>query len=185
MALLSISADALSAQERLPRVSVDGSVGAGHGWRGGERTDRGLIAGDFLVTFQPHGNARRGAIIGLEVSRDWQLNGDLNCPVRPGGGCIPQYPGFDALSAVAGYDWGSSAVRARVLGGLGYYTAYFDHNSITEHSIGAGARTDIAARLFAAVFATATARVGWVPHIRGDSYVPGAFVIGLRIMAGA
>jgi hypothetical protein len=72
-------------------------------------------------------------------------------------------------------------LRVRVLGGPGYYTAYFDHNSTTNHSLGVGARTDVAVRLYRPVSATVAARGAWIPRIRGQSYVPAALMIGLRL----
>jgi hypothetical protein len=185
VALFSACAQALSAQDGLVRLSVDGAVGGGHGWRGGERVERGLIAADLLAAIQLGGDTRQGFLVGFEVSRDWQMNGDLLCLVRPDGGCLPQYPGFDALNVVGGHQWQwLPALRVRVLGGPGYYTAYFDHNSTTSHSLGVGARTDVAVHLYRPVSATIAARGAWVPRIRGQSYVPGAMMIGLRLETG-
>jgi hypothetical protein len=182
VALFSACAQALSAQDPPTRLSVDGAVGGGHGWRGGERVERGLIAADLLVTIRLGGDTRQGFLVGLEASRDWQMNGDLLCLVRPDGGCIPQYPGFDAVSVVGGHQWRlEPGLRVRVLGGPGYYTAYFDHNITKNHSLGVGARTDVAVRLYRPVSATVAARGAWIPRIRGQSYVPGALMIGLRL----
>jgi hypothetical protein len=70
------------------------------------------------------------------------------------------------------------------LGGPGYYTAYFDHNSTTIRSLGVGARTDVAVDLFRPVSATVAARGAWVPRIRGQSYAPSAVMIGFRFETG-
>jgi hypothetical protein len=185
MLLFSASAHALSAQDGPARLSVDGAVGGGHGWRGGPHVERGLIAADLLAAVRLRGDTRRSFVIAFEVSRDWQLNGDLLCLSDPVGACLPEYPGFAALNAVAGYQWHSApALRVRVLGGPGYYTTYLDHHSTTMHSVGVGARTDIAVQLFRPVSATITGRAGWIPRIRGESYVPGALMIGLRLETG-
>jgi hypothetical protein len=185
LTLISASAQALSAQDASTRLSIDGAVGGGHGWRGGERVDRDLIATDVLAAMQLGGDKHQGMLIGLEASRDWQMNGDAICTLRPGGGCIPQYPGVDALSVVGGHQWQwLPAFRVRVLGGPGYYTAYFDENSSTSHAVGVGARTDVALRLYRPLSATVTARGAWIPRIRGQSYVPSAVMIGLRLETG-
>jgi hypothetical protein len=185
ISLFSASAQALSAQDGPTRLSVDGAVGGGHGWRGGERVERGLIAADLLAAIRLAGDTGQGFLVGFEVSRDWQMNGDLLCLVRPDGGCIPQYPGFDALNVLGGHQWQwVHALRVRVFGGPGYYTAYFDHNSTTNHSLGVGARTDVAVYLYRPLSATVTARGAWVPRIRGQSYLPGAVLIGLRLETG-
>ena len=184
MVLCSASAPVVVAQDGLRRVSIDGAIGGGHGWRGGERVERGLIATDFLVAIQL-ADTRQGFLAGVDAGGYWQMNGDLLCLARVTGGCIPQYPGFDALSVVGGYQWRLAPVlRLRVLVGPGYYTAYFDHNTTTSHSLGLGARTDVAVPLSQFLSATVAARGGWVSRIRGQSYVPGAVVIGLRLGAG-
>ena len=184
-ALFSLCGRPLSAQAKFPRVSVDGAVGAGSGFGGGERVERTLIGTELLVAIQLGGSAGRGFLVGLDDSRDRQLNGDLLCLGAAGGGCIPQYPGFAALVVVGGYQWTwLPAVRVRVLGGPGYYTAYFDRNATTTHSLGLGARTDVAVRLFQRVSATLGMRGAWVPHVRDQSYVPNATMIGLRVEMG-
>jgi hypothetical protein len=182
VALLSACARGISVA---PRLSIDGDVGAGHGWRGGERVERGLIAADLLVAFRLAGDPRHGFLVGLEASRYWQMNGDLLCLARPDGGCIPQYPGFDAVNVVGGQQWQwLPALHVRALGGPGYYTAYFDHNSTTSHSLGVGARIDLAVHVYQHVSATVVGRGAWVPRIRGQSYVPDAVLIGLRVETG-
>lgn len=184
-ALIAACAQTLLAQASSPRVSVDGAVGAGDGGGGGQRVDRTLIATEFLATIQLGGDARGGVLIGFDASRDRQLNGDLLCLRATDGGCIPQYPGFAALDLMAGYEWQwLSALRVRVLVGPGNYTAYFDQNSTTTHSFGVGARTDLALRLFQPVAATLALRGAWVPHVRGESYVPNAVMLGLRLETG-
>jgi hypothetical protein len=185
LALSSAFTQALSAQDRPTQLSIDGAVGGGHGWGGGERVERGLIAGDLLVAIRFGGDTRQGFLAGLEASRDWQLNGDLLCLVRADSGCVPQYPGFAALNVVGGYQWRwFPALRVRVLGGPAYYTASFDHNTTTNHSLGVGARADVAVHLFRPVSATVAARGAWVPRIRGQSYAPSAMLIGLRLETG-
>lgn len=185
LALISLSAPALSAQATSPRVSVDGAVGAGSGRGGGQRVDRSLIATELLVAIQINGDARQGFLVGFDASSDRQLNGDLLCLLSPDGRCIPQYPGFGAVGMVGGYQWRrSSALRLRVLGGPGYYTAYFDQNSTTSHSVGVGGRTDVGVRLFGPVSATLAVRGAWIPNIRGQSYVPNAVMFGLRLETG-
>ena len=185
MALFIACVHTLAAQSGPIRLSLDGAVGGGHGWRGGERVERGLIATDLLVAIGLAGDARQGLVVGFEASRDLQISGDLLCLARPDGTCIPQYPGFGGLTVVAGYEWGRSREFAvRVLGGPGYYTAHLDHNSATINSIGFGARTDLSVRLYGPASGTLAARGAWVPHVRGQSYVPGALMIGLRLETG-
>ena len=186
LALSSAFTQALSAQDRPARLSIDGAVGGGHGWGGGERVERGLIAGDILAVIRLRGDKRQGFLVGFEASRDWQLNGDLLCLVRADGKCVPQYPGFAALNVVGGYQWQwLPALCVRVLGGPAYYTAYFDHNTTTNNTLGVGARADVAVHLFRPVSATVAARGAWVPRIRGQSYAPSAVMIGLRLETGA
>jgi hypothetical protein len=180
VALLSAFAQALSAQDGAKALAIDGALGGGHGWRGGERVDRGLITGDLLVATRVAGNTGQGFVLGAEVSRYWQVNGDLLCLAAPDGGCIPQYPGFGALNAVVGFQWQC----LRILGGPGYYTAYFDRHTTSSHSLGVGARTDVAVRLLQNISAIVVARAAWVPRVRGQSYAPSAVMIGLRLNTG-
>jgi|KBSMisStandDraft_5_1062788.scaffolds.fasta_scaffold266497_2 hypothetical protein len=180
VALVSACARGLSAQNAAPRLSFDAAVGGGHGWRGGERVERGLITSDLLIAIRVAND--QGFLLGLEASRYWQMNGDLLCILRPDGrgGCIPQYPGFDALNLVGGLQWH----WLRILGGPGYYAAYFDHNSTTSRSLGVGARTDLAVPLYEHISANVVARAAWVPRLRDQSYVPGALMVGLRLQTG-
>jgi hypothetical protein len=152
---------------------------------GGARVNRSLIATDLMVAIRLGSVGRHGFMMGFETSRDRQMNGDAVCALRPDGGCIPQYPGFRALNVVVGHQWQAlPALRVRVLGGPGYYTAYFDHNSTTTHGVGVGGRTDVAIPLFRPISATLAARGAWVPRLRGSSYVPGAVMIGVRLEMG-
>src|SRR5947209_2399276 len=102
VALLSACAQTLSAQDGTRGLTIDAAVGGGHGWRGGERVDRSLMTADLLVAVWVIGNTGQGFVVGVEAGRYWQINGDLLCLVHPGGGCIPQYPGFDALNVKIG-----------------------------------------------------------------------------------
>ena len=183
-ALLSVWVRALSAQEGPARLSVDGAVGSGHGWRGGERVDRTLIVGDLLVVVRLN-QPRHGFPVGLEASRDWQINGDKICVVGSDGRCIPQYPGFHGLAVVSGHQWQPlAAMSVRVLAGPGYYTVFFKDDTPTAFSLGLGGRADVAVPLFRPVSATIAARGAWVPRIHGRTYVPSAVMIGIRLDTG-
>jgi hypothetical protein len=180
--LLFTGAPPLLAQDGAARLSVDAAVGGGHGLLGGERVERGLISTDLLVAIRVGGDKRQSYLVGFEAGRDRQMNGNLLCLARADGSCVPQYPGFAALSVVAGHEWRwSRALRVRVIGGPGYYTAYFDHNTTTTGSLGVVGRADLAGRLYQPLSITLAARGAWVPRVRGQSYVPNAVLIGLRV----
>lgn len=174
---------ALSAQAGTARLSVDGAVGVGPALGGGERIDRGLFAADLLVAIRLSSDSHNASPVGFEVSRYRQVGGDAICVLRtahPDSGCIPKYPSFNGLNVVVGHQWGAF----RVFGGPGYYTG-FGANTPTTHSFGVGVRTDLAVHLDQLVAATVAARGAWIPNVRGQSFVPGSVMVGLRLEIGS
>ena len=185
LAVLITCASALGAQDKPTRMSLDGAVGLAHGWGGGSRVDRTLVAADLVVVVRFATQTRNSFFAGFEALTEPQINGDKVCVVNPVGGCVPQYPDVAARSVVVGREWQMPyALCARLFAGPGYYSVHFNEPSATNHSFGASVGGDIAVQFDRYVALTLGTRGAWIPRVRGHSYVLNTELIGLRFGLG-
>jgi len=105
------------------------------------------------------------------------LGEDLDCTLGPADECIPEFPTFLSVAAVAGVQRqlgdGSSA---RVMAGPGFYAA-----SDGDAALGVQARADVARRIFFRTALVASVRGDLLPSYQGETLRFAAFGLGFRI----
>ena len=184
-AVLCGCAGTISAQDNPTRVTIDGTIGVGLGWGGGNRVNRSLVVADLLAAVRLGGGQHDSFLAGLETISEGLFGGDKVCVVNPRGGCVPGYPSFEARAVVGGREWQLSRVfYVRAFGGPGYYRVHFTEPDATNHSIGARAGADIAVQFGQHVAAMLGTRGSWIPKVQHQSYLTNTHVIGLRLGIG-
>jgi hypothetical protein len=167
---------ALSAQSR---VSAAAEIGVGMGMGlGGEYEDRRMPALHVAGSVRFRQTSTMAAF--AELSADWFDRGHLtNCLLRPGGGCIPWYPGLTGVAATGGVIVRPTApIEFRLGGGAGMYEA----NAEPRTAVGA-----IVGQLDAAFFPSphfglvAAGRAIVLPRFRGDLLATMSATAGIRI----
>jgi hypothetical protein len=156
-------------------VSLDVSVGAGKGWSGGEYVgNRSGLAVDALLGFRLRSIGREGLMVGF--SGGIQRTGESSTVCRPAldGSCVPSFPDFYTLSALAGWESGRGILR--VMLGPAFVQA-----SGEGHALGVQGRLDLAAPFTSHIGVVASIRPTVVPSYRGDTLKLLAFGIGLRL----
>ena len=138
-------------------------------YRGGRK---GLYA-EIILGGRLHAADRAGAFVAVHGSTNftnWTV--DDSCLLADGGGCVPWFPGVNGVSALAGWESRSTAVRAMV--GIGKFS-YF-----STDGTGYSARLDLAwpGELHLAPVATVSGL--WLPDYEGDRLSYLNLGIGLR-----
>lgn len=168
---------AAEAQQRTYGPSADVSVGFFVGGGGGF-ADRGGPALDGIITLPvsqtPSGTLVAGVTGG--ISGPVRI-GDLGCIGGPNGTCIPNYPTFVTVGAVAGMQRSmGSGLSARALGGPAYF-----QDVDGGDTFGVQGRVDLAKRLVLRTSLVASVRGSLLPRYQGATLGYATFGLGLRI----
>jgi hypothetical protein len=159
-----------------PRRSVDVTIGTGYGRGGGERLNRHALAADVVgaARLRPAGG---GALqVGASAWLQGGSGADAVCFPARAGGCVPDYPDFAAVAALAGWEAGRRRGPSfRVLVGPGFFGA--DGHG----ALGAQGRLDAAAPAWGRVAGVLGVRGALVPRLGGEPYALGAASLGIRL----
>ncbi|HEX6369670.1 MAG TPA: hypothetical protein VF006_12190 [Longimicrobium sp.] len=158
-----------------PSADVSFGVFAG---AGGTFMDRGGPALDGIIAI-PLGHLRSGTLVaGVTGGISGPLMmGDLICHVGPNDTCIPNYPTFVTVGAVAGVQRSiGSGLSARALGGPAYFQA-----ADGDDTFGVQGRLDVAKPLFFHTAIVASVRGSLLPSYQGETLSYATFGLGLRI----
>ena len=128
---------------------------------------------DLTVSRWRRGATRGNVVFGAGASTQGGGTSESICLPSASGGCIPRYPNFVSLSALAG--WQTQRGRFRVLAGP--TLAYAD-----EAALGLQGRVDLAAPLTQRWSLTLNARGFALPSLQGASYQLFSVGAGLRIV---
>jgi hypothetical protein len=181
---LSISL-ALACAVALPRVvaaqqfgpSADVSVGFFAG-AGGSFVDRGGPALDGIIAL-PVSQTRSGTLVaGVTGGISGPLMmGDLICRAGPNDTCIPNYPTFVTVGAVAGVQRPiGRGLSARAVAGPAYFQA-----ADGDDTFGVQGRFDVAKRLVLRTSLVASVRGSLLPSYQDATLGYATFGLGLRI----
>jgi hypothetical protein len=157
--------------------SADVSVGFFAGG-GGTFADRGGPALDGIIAL-PVSQVRSGTLVaGVTGGISGPLMmGDLICHVGPNGTCIPNYPTFVTVGAVAGLQRSiGSGLSARAVAGPAYFQA-----ADGDDTVGLQGRMDVAKRLILRTSLVASVRGSLLPSYRDATLGYATFGLGLRI----
>jgi hypothetical protein len=156
--------------------SIEGSLGAYRG-AGGSFVERGGVAMDIVLA-TPVSRAPAGSVlVGLAGSITGPLAKDLDCVNGPNGECIPDYPTFGSVAAVAGMQRSfGGGFSARALAGPAVYYA-----AGGDRALGLQGRADVASPVFGHVALVASVRGNVLPDYQGAPLRFAVFGLGLRI----
>jgi hypothetical protein len=156
--------------------SVEASAGLFLGG-GGTFHQRGGPTIDAVVAV-PLARAGRGTVVaGVTGGISGPLAYDLVCLDGPNDECIPSYPTFASIGAVAGVQRAlGSATSARALAGAGFY-----QDIDGPGTVGLQGRLDVAQRLIFRTALVASVRGAVLPSYEGQSLSFAAFGLGIRI----
>lgn len=172
-AVLSTTAAAQQAFGPSADVSVGVFVGSG-----GSFADRGGPALDGIIAL-PLGQARSGTLVGGVTGgiSGPLMMGDLVCRAGPNNTCIPNYPTFVTVGAVAGVQRAiGSGMSARALAGPAYF-----QDADGGDTFGLQGRVDVAKRLVLRTALVASVRGSLLPRYEGSTLSYATFGLGLRI----
>ena len=171
-AVLAIARLSPCASQQLRSVSFELNVGAGFGGSSAQYGPSQGASADLLLGFRPGAHAAGGLV--LAASGSGQAFGvHFDCDVVPGGSCTPEFPDFWMLAALVGWETGNG--RARVLVGPALATS-------SSKRVGAAqARLELAQPIFSHFALLTSARFGYVPKYRGDSFRLASIGIGFRL----
>jgi hypothetical protein len=171
------AAPATAAAQQAFGPSADVSVGLFAG-AGGTFVDRGGPALDGIVAI-PLGRMRSSTLVAgvtAGISGPVVLS-DLICREGPNDTCIPNFPTFATVGAVAGVQRSLGArLSARVLAGPAYFQA-----AEGDDAFGLQGRLDVARPLIFRTAVVASVRGSLLPSYQGETLSYAAFGLGLRI----
>ncbi|HYR09720.1 MAG TPA: hypothetical protein VEQ60_18235 [Longimicrobium sp.] len=145
---------------------------------GGTFAERGGPALDGIVAL-PLGRTRSGTLVaGVTGGISGPLMiGDQGCRIGPNDTCMPDYPVFVTVGAVAGVQRAiGSGLSARVLAGPAYFQA-----TDGDDTFGAQGRLDVAKPLIFRTALVASLRGSLLPRYQGETLSYATFGLGLRI----
>ncbi len=172
-ASLLLTSSAVSVQSGIAKA-IDLSIGVGQMQSSTPHIGGGIAPTlDLMVSRWREGTSRKNLVFGLGVGIQGGGTYDLVCRLTASGDCMPPYPGFTSLSALAG--WQSPRGWLRVFGGP--TLAYGD-----EAALGLQGRIDLAAPLSRRVSLTLNGRGFALPSFQGASYQLFDVGFGLRIV---
>jgi hypothetical protein len=166
-----------SAAQHAFGASVDLSVGVFAG-AGRSFVDRGGPALDGIAAI-PLGRTRSGMMVaGLTGGISGPLvMSDLICRAGPNDTCVPNYPTFVTVGAVAGVQRAlGSGTSARALAGPAYFRAVDG-----DDTFGLQGRLDVAKSLIFRTAVVASVRGSFLPRFEGQTLSYATFGLGLRI----
>ena len=170
-AVLAISRLPPCAAQELRPVSFELNVGAGFGRSSAEFGPSQGASVDILLGFRP-GRAAGGFVIAASGSGQ-AFGVHFDCDIVPGGSCTPEFPDFWILSALVGWETGNG--RARVLVGPALATS-------SSNQVGAAqARLELAQPVASHFALLASARFGYIPKYRDESFRLASIGIGFRL----
>ncbi|HXD47332.1 MAG TPA: hypothetical protein VN600_01070 [Gemmatimonadaceae bacterium] len=177
LAALPLSHPATIEAQDTTGLSIEASVGGGYGVGGGQVALRGAVVTDLVIALRLAPTHTDGALFGLARESQVVRNPDLLCAVvPPSTDCLPDFPSFTSIVALAGWEEGRRhAGTARLLAGLGYYRSHDGHN------IGAQGRAELATPAAGHLALVGFARGDLLPRVSGGALALWAVGVGLRI----
>ena len=169
-----------SVHERWP-YTAEASLGVSYGMTDSDayRDDRaaGGMA-EALLARRFHA-PDRGGWIGAFSATAWGIAArEADCLSAPSGGCVPHFPAWGSLAALAGLE--TANTNARVL--VGPALAYGDDSERPSNAVpGAMLRLDGAIPFASRLSLTASFSSLYVPDYFDDSFINWAFGVGVRI----
>ncbi len=156
--------------------SADVSVGLFAG-AGGSFVSRGGPALDGILAI-PLGRTGSGTLVGgVTGGISGPLNMELMCLSGPNGTCVPEYPTFVTVGAVAGVQRAvGPGLSARALAGPAYFQAVDG-----DDTFGLQGRVDVAKSLIFHTALVASVRGSFLPDFEGQMLSYATFGLGLRI----
>jgi hypothetical protein len=157
--------------------SADVSVGLFVG-AGGSFAERGGPALDGIITL-PVSQMRSGTLVGGVTGgiSGPLMMGDLICRGGPNNTCIPNYPTFVTVGAVAGVQRAiGSGLSARALAGPAYF-----QDADGDDTFGLQGRVDVAKRLILRTALVVSVRGSLLPIYQDATLGYATFGVGLRI----
>jgi hypothetical protein len=156
--------------------AVEASAGAFVG-AGGTFDERGGPAVDVSVAV-PLGRMASGTLVaGLTAGISGPLAMTDICRLGPNDTCMPSYPTFFTLGAVAGVQQAiGGGFSARALAGPAYFQA-----AESKNAFGVQGRLDVARPLFFHTAVVASLRGSLLPRYEGETLSYAALGLGLRI----
>lgn len=155
-------------------LSVDATVRHESVHTSGEfRSPQRGAAVDALVALRL-GNAGGGAVIaGVNAGTPWAWASTTICLPASGGGCIPTYPAFLKIGALAG--WENRRATLRAMGGPAYV------NADGAATWGLQARLDGALPIAERLAMVGSVLGTMVPNFRGDAFQVYSIGLGVRL----
>lgn len=166
----------LPAQQRAP-FSIDASIGAGHGYGGGNRVDRNGYALDALLAWRARPLTGGGLLLGVSGGIHAPHGGDAICALDSDGRCIAGYPRITGAGVLTGWERARKrGASLRMLAGPGYHRV-----NGSGGALGLQGRVEVATPPWARVSLVGSLRAIYLPSYRGDSYLLRALGIGIRV----
>lgn len=162
-----------AAQQR-PSLTVQATLGPVHGQTAGEyRSDRHGTAIDLLLGVRAGSADRHGLVLGVNATSQLaQVHTDVCIPATTGDGCIPPFPAFGVVGALAG--WENASTTIRLMGGPAWARAKAD-------ALAWQARLDASLPVFWRLGLAASVRGTVVPSYRGDAIRLFGLGLGIRV----
>ncbi len=163
-----------SGAQQTRAFSLDVNVGRESVRTSGEyRSPQQGAAVDALLALRL-GSTGRGAIIaGVSTGTPWAWTSTDICLRASNGGCIPTYPNFVRVGALAG--WENQRTTLRAMGGPAYISAD------GKVAFGLQARVDGAVPIVQRFALVASVRGTMVPNYRGDAFQVYSIGLGIRL----
>ena len=176
VAAFTAAATATAGAQESKAITLEATLGKGTGRTDGlYRDNRSGVTLDAILAARVR-TLRRGALVaGVNVSVQGSGAYDTICLLAPDGGCIPEFPSFEIVGALVG--WQDRNAFVRVTTGAAYVQAGWEDWSVAWQG-----RADLALPVTSHVAAVASLRSTLVPNYpRGDSFQLFAFGLGVRV----
>lgn len=158
--------------------SIDATVGGGRAFGGGQLGDRNYATVDALFAVGRQAPSVSATLFGLALGAQAGLSRGDDCRILLGvPGCLKDFPSLVSAALLAGRSHGLPLGGSiAVLGGPGIYFA--DGGGA---ALGLQARVDVASAVKAHATFVVSMRGAYLPNLRGDSYLPVALGVGVRL----
>ena len=173
-----LRAPAASAQGDPDPIALDIGIGAMSGKGGGDILTRSGYAATAQVMFLLKPLGRGGLHLGFSASSARVVHPSDGCTMRVSNltsGCLPDYPTFNVVSAMAAYSINARAGTFRLLAGPAF--AHANRKS----SLGLSTRADLATPPLGQLSLTAWGEMAFVPSLGGASYTILSLGLGIRV----
>ena len=159
-------------------AAVDLGVGAGQGYEGGFYNARSGVAASVSIINRMHPGSIGAFVVGAVGGVQTVIHFADDCLLTPSGGCAPNYPSMQVVSAVGGWEAGGGPGRPSVRAMVGPSIV---HSSTNGTTVGGQTRVDVSTPPLVRVALILWRHDVIAPRLQGARYRLSSWGVGLRV----